>query len=623
MESKRLKQNIRSGWQNKVGMFVLLLCVVLLSVNVSAQKQGQAMIDSMLGDLQKTKKDSIKIILLASLSKEYQNTNADAGIKYGTQALTLAEGLHWKKEVAHANNSIGGNYYAKSDYPRAMDYYLKALKINDELGNKQDIAINSVNIGIIYYLQKDSSKALDYYFKALAINEQLRSVAKGDTAKIVKQLAENLADIASVYSDFKRYPKAMEYYQRALQINIELNNKEGEALIFSNIGQDYSWQNNYREALKYYFKSLGIYQELGDKDGISANYGAIGQTYLVDSFVPSEKATNLNNAINYLTKGIAICKETGNLNYIIDFSKDLSSAYTLSGNCAEALQSLKMYVTLTDSVFSDKNKIKIAELGRQREKELNDRLVKFELLKRRNEGIAIVAAFAALLFVITLIFRNNRRVRKEKDRSDELLLNILPAKVAEELKSTGKAEAKYFEEVTVIFTDFVDFTLAAERMSAHNLVAELDLCFQAFDSIVSKYKIEKIKTAGDAYMAVSGLPVPAATHAVDVVSAALEINQFMQDRRKKYGDKTFNIRIGIHSGDVVAGIVGHKKFAYDIWGDTVNTAARMEQNSTPGKINISETTYKLVKDTFECTYRGEIEAKNKGSLKMYFVTEAK
>ena len=367
----RLKHNIQSRWQNTAGMFALLLCFMLWSINTSAQKQGQAMIDSMLGDLQKTKRDSLKIILLASLSKEYQNTNADAGIKYGTQALTLAEGLHWKKEVAHANNSIGGNYYAKSDYPRAMDYYLKALKINDELGNKQDIAINSVNIGIIYYLQKDSSKALDYYFKALAINEQLRSAAKGDTAKIVKQLAENLADIASVYSDFKRYPKAMEYYQRALQINIELNNKEGEALIFSNIGQDYSWQNNYREALKYYFKSLGIYQELGDKDGISANYGAIGQTYLVDSFVPSEKATNLNNAINYLTKGIAICKETGNLNYIIDFSKDLSSAYTLSGNCAEALQSLKMYVTLTDSVFSDKNKIKIAELGRQREKELN------------------------------------------------------------------------------------------------------------------------------------------------------------------------------------------------------------------------------------------------------------
>ena len=156
-------------------------------------------------------------------------------------------------------------------------------------------------------------------------------------------------------------------------------------------------------------------------------------------------------------------------------------------------------------------------------------------------------------------------------------------------------------------------------MSPGDLVNELNICFKAFDEIISRHNIEKIKTIGDAYLAVCGLPLPHADHAFHTVSAALEIMQFMVERKKQVTDKTFEIRIGIHSGSVVAGIVGVKKFAYDIWGDTVNTAARIEQNSLPGKINISETVYNLVKDKFGCTYRGEIKAKNKGELKMYFV----
>ena len=156
-------------------------------------------------------------------------------------------------------------------------------------------------------------------------------------------------------------------------------------------------------------------------------------------------------------------------------------------------------------------------------------------------------------------------------------------------------------------------------MTHQELVNELDECFKAFDNIIGKYNIEKIKTIGDAYLAVSGLPAPQVYHAENIVMAALEISAFMQERNKKLGDKTFRMRIGIHSGNVIAGIVGLKKFAYDIWGDTVNIAARMEQNSEPGKINISEATYELIKYKFNCTYRGEIEAKNKGKLGMYFV----
>lgn len=210
---------------------------------------------------------------------------------------------------------------------------------------------------------------------------------------------------------------------------------------------------------------------------------------------------------------------------------------------------------------------------------------------------------------------------EEKKKSDELLLNILPEEVARELKETGHTTAHQYDRVTVMFTDFVDFTILSEQMDSQELVEELHNCFKAFDAIMSKHGIEKIKTIGDAYLAVCGLPLPDEHHAEKVVTAAKEICAFMQERRRQLGEKTFEVRIGIHSGEVVAGIVGVKKFAYDIWGDTVNTAARMESKSKPGKINISQTTYDLVKDKYTCTYRGEIEAKNKGMLKMYFVEE--
>jgi len=210
-------------------------------------------------------------------------------------------------------------------------------------------------------------------------------------------------------------------------------------------------------------------------------------------------------------------------------------------------------------------------------------------------------------------------VVKQKERSEELLLNILPSEVAEELKDKGSAKAKLFDDVTVLFTDFVSFTNASERLSPQQLVDELNACFSAFDKIMAKYNIEKIKTVGDGYIAVSGLPLADINHAENIVKAAIEIREFMLSRRLELGENTFEIRIGVHCGSVVAGIVGVKKFAYDIWGDTVNIAARMEQNSEAGKINISQTTYELVKDKFTCIYRGEIEAKNKGKLKMYFV----
>jgi histidine kinase len=208
----------------------------------------------------------------------------------------------------------------------------------------------------------------------------------------------------------------------------------------------------------------------------------------------------------------------------------------------------------------------------------------------------------------------------EKKKSDDLLLNILPEDIANELKQTGRTKPRSYEVATVMFTDFENFTSKSEHLSPEELVTLIDTCFTKFDEIISKYKMEKIKTIGDAYLCVSGLPDPKTHNAVNVVDAAMEIIEAIKSFRLNAGDNSyFDIRIGIHTGPLVAGVVGDKKFAFDIWGDTVNTASRMEQNSEPNKINISHSTYDLVKEKYNCIYRGKKAAKNKGMIEMYFV----
>jgi class 3 adenylate cyclase len=223
-----------------------------------------------------------------------------------------------------------------------------------------------------------------------------------------------------------------------------------------------------------------------------------------------------------------------------------------------------------------------------------------------------------------IIEQQKKELEESKRQSDELLLNILPAEVAEELKTQGKSQTKRFQSVSIIFTDFVEFTRMSEGLSPEELIEVVDEQYKAFDNITEKHGVEKIKTIGDAYMCVSGLPVEDPDNAIKAVRAAWEMMAFVAEygqRRKEQGLPFCEMRIGIHTGPVVAGVVGYKKFAYDIWGDSVNTAARMESAGEPGKINISQTTYEAVKDRIKCSYRGKIQAKNKGEIEMYFVDE--
>jgi class 3 adenylate cyclase len=216
----------------------------------------------------------------------------------------------------------------------------------------------------------------------------------------------------------------------------------------------------------------------------------------------------------------------------------------------------------------------------------------------------------------------NKIIKEEQERSENLLLNILPSLVAQELKETGRTQAQFYEDVSVLFADFVGFSKIAEKLTPQQLVTELDTCFQKFDDIIARHDLEKIKTVGDSYMCAGGVPNGGGAKLGSMVSAAFEMQNWLavwnNDREKK-GQPRFDARIGIHRGPVVAGVVGSKKFAFDIWGDTVNVAARIEQAGEGGKVNISGDAYQIVKDTFRCHYRGKIHAKNKGEIDMYFV----
>ncbi|TAE04693.1 MAG: adenylate/guanylate cyclase domain-containing protein, partial [Bacteroidetes bacterium] len=268
--------------------------------------------------------------------------------------------------------------------------------------------------------------------------------------------------------------------------------------------------------------------------------------------------------------------------------------------------------------------------------ELQIRANEMQTLRQANWAVAGGGVVCVLLLFTGFLVRTNRITKKsnqmlaqekqlteqERDKSEALLLNILPLPIAQELKTNGKALPRQYKMASALFTDFKGFTTVAEKMTPNELIGELDECFAKFDEIITSHRLEKIKTIGDAYMCVGGIPEANTTNAIDAVLAGLEIQRFMEDKRAErlaQGKEYWFLRLGINTGEVVAGVIGKKKFAYDVWGDTVNTASRLESSGEIGKVNISGNTYAHIKDLFVCTHRGRIDAKNKGAIDMYFV----
>jgi class 3 adenylate cyclase len=352
--------------------------------------------------------------------------------------------------------------------------------------------------------------------------------------------------------------------------------------------------------------------------------------------------TDPNKALNFYKESEVLAKELEMNSELRDIYEGMFQIYADKRDFNNAFNYQSQYLVLKNSLFNIEKADTIRGLQfafdllkKQDEIEVLQKEAEISELNAKRQKIVNYASASASILILLLAFSSYRRykfakktniiIEEEKNRSQKLLLNILPKKTASELIHKGKVQAKKFSSVTVMFTDFKDFTRYSHDLSPDDLVKSVDFYFSKFDAIIEKYGLEKIKTIGDSYMCAGGLPFPTIDHADKILNAALEIVEFMEESRKSMDDQIshFDIRIGINSGPVVAGVVGTIKFAYDIWGDTVNVASRMESMSIPGKINISENTYNLVKEKYDCEIRGEFHVKNKGMMKMYFVTGIK
>ena len=599
----------------------VLLIVVHLPLLSVAQKQGQERIDSLVQLLPALADDSAKVKLLEEIGYSYYGINPDEGVKYGHASLELAQKLGWEKGMAQAYNTIGINYgYGKADHPKALDNYLKALTISERIGDVRQVASLLNNIGSVYDDQGDDNKALAYYERSLAANRAL-----GNTNSV----ANNLSNIGVVHTRLKNFEKAISYKKEALKLKEELGDRWGIATNTNQLARIYGEMGRLDTAVVLFKVALGIYRELGDRNGEANSLAQLGSANIYRAQEdPMLEKVLLRDALLYTDSSLSIYREIGELHATSDAYRTRSEINHAIGDDASALADHKIAEAYEDTVFNLEKDKKLVQQAMQYEFDKKEAFNRAEQEKKdqrerlvRN-GIAGGLAFA-LLF-LGVVWRQRNKINTARKRSDELLLNILPEEVAEELKNTGTARARHFDNATILFTDFKGFTQLSEKVSPAALVAELNTCFKEFDSIMTKHHIEKIKTIGDAYMAAGGLPDPQHGSPSDVVRAALEMQEFMERHKaasEAAGKPFFEMRVGIHSGPVVAGIVGVKKFQYDIWGDTVNTASRMESSGEVGQVNISESTYALVKDVPGLTFnpRGKVQAKGKGEMEMYFV----
>ena len=633
----------------KLIVFFLLVLGISATCEAQKRKQGQALIDSLQADLKQydnkrtsSQNDTTQINTLNTLTFELANTgNFEQAKQYASLVLPIAEKIDYKKGIAKYYNNIGVINMLKGDYTDALNHFSIALKIREESGDKKGTAACYANIGQVEMYKGNYLDALKNQLSSLKIREEI-----GDK----KGVANCHNSLGILYEKQNDAPHSLKSYLAALKICEEIGDKQGVAIGYSNVGIAYVNQGNDTDGLKNYSKALKIFEEIGNIRGIAncnlnagvilekqGNFKAASQNYLAALKINKEIGDKQNivecyNSLGFMnvklkkyteaktqfSEGLFISKTIGAKNGIRNFYQGLSKLDSIDGNWKSAYLNHKLYTLYSDSLLNEDNSKKLTQTTMQYEfdkkQAQNEVLAAEEIKRQQNIRNFILAGLLGVLVFLGIVIKQRNTVKKAQQRSETLLLNILPAEVAEELKQTGGAVAKQFNNVTVLFTDFVNFTGISEQLSPTELVAEIHRNFTAFDDIMEKHGLEKIKTIGDAYLAVCGLPHDTADHAQRVVNAAKDIVVFMENNRNK-----FQVRIGINSGTVVAGIVGVKKYAYDIWGDTVNTAARMEQHSEANKINISETTYALVKDNFTCEYRGKVEAKNKGMIDMYFV----
>lgn len=592
---------------NKLPFSILLACLSLAFVtNLSYAEDPY--IDSLKNLLNKTTVDTSKLQILSTLSDnapdgEWEKYNENLGALSKKLILSSDEKTSFvaKKFYGVYLNNKGYEYAGKADYVKSLENYGECVKLYKEINDDRGVALALSSIGAIYDRLDEVDKALENYKLAMKVWEKYPSD---------KNIIATLNNIAVIYGKKKSPSKQYYYYLRGYTIAKKLGVKNQIVTqIYNGIGT-YWWKKKNKElALYFYNNGLKMSEEIGDRSGITNNLTNLAIVYF--------ELNEIDKALGYGKRSLEVAKDVDYPMLIGDAADILSKIYAANGEYKLALETTNIAIASKEryrKIENQKSVIRFQYKSEFDKKEIitNKEIQKQKILRNGSFGVLLVALVFAVIF-----FNQRNKIKKGKNLSDELLLNILPSEVAEELKQKGEVDAQYFDEVTVLFTDFVNFTGISETLSPKELVAEIHECFKGFDAITSKYGLEKIKTIGDAYLAVCGLPNANNFHAKNTVLAAIEILEFINNRKENGG--LFNIRIGIHSGSLVAGVVGVKKFAYDIWGDTVNMAARMEQNSVSGRINISESTYKLVENDFQFEHRGRVSAKNKGDIDMYYI----
>ena len=530
---------------------------------------------------------------------------------YGLAAQSVTEMEAQLKEATSVSEKLGLKYQIASllinkDRDKAEDYAKDAFNLAKD---KRDTGMQtqvSFLLGRIYEKKRNPRNAKVWFESSL-------NYAKAD--KDVDYIIKSVEKISSIYTKDRNYRDAYNVAKDAFQY-------------FSTSGQSVSeMRSNYdvqkakitrqeRDLLKQkeqLEKQIALLE--GDRESLSRKNSTLSRK----TKELQEEKVQIQDEKSMVEEQKMLIEEEN--------ERQRGRISSLTKNQLEA--------ELEKEQLENKN-LKIEQLQQEVEMKLAASELENDRNKLYNYGLL---GLAGLLILMALLLyaryrskkksakeleEKNALIENERKRSDELLLNILPEPIAVELKENGSAKAQKYNDTTVLFTDFINFTAIAEKLTPEQLVDELDNCFKAFDFIISQYKdIEKIKTIGDAYMAASGL-TERRTLPTNIIKAALEMQQFLDEvkaERRARGLPYFEARIGLHTGPVVAGVVGINKFAYDIWGDTVNIAARMESNCEAGKVNVSETTKNLIQYQFETTYRGKIRAKNKGEVDMYYVAE--
>jgi len=583
--------------------------------------------------------------------------NQDA-IKWLNLSLENYKNLGDLSKISECYNNIGYIYKSMGRWDSCIIFYSKSLNLAEESGTELDIAITLNNIGSVYHDYGLYDSALVYYQRSLHIKQIL-----GDTSNI----SSTLNNIALLYRDHKKYDRAIEKYQELLALDQVSGDEKGKALRLNNIGNTYVGMGKYDSASLYFQQALEIARETGYNKLIPDIYNNFGnvslklqdydlaleyflqalelykETGIQEKIAPVQSNIadaynhlgNYNLALTYLSQSLDLTRQN-NLriqtenNYYI-----LSDVYENLGNYIQALQYYKKYSELKDSLFTEESRRELTKFEIFYESEKKDNQIRIlkqkeeiQVEKSAKERIyrfsLIGGVILFMIIAITIYFSLNRRkkdniiISNEKSKSDKLLKNILPVRIADDLKESGQTEPQLFKDVTVCFTDIVGFTEKSAKLEPKYLIDELNDMFTAFDNIIEKYHCERIKTIGDAYMAVCGLPVEDKKHAENILRSAVEMVQYLEKRNLE-AKVEWTIRVGINSGEVMAGVVGVKKYIYDVFGDTVNTASRIECNSEPMKINVSESTYLLLKDKFRFEERGELDVKGKGIMKMYWL----